>query len=223
VTHPELCELTARWAIKKKRAKVVLWEYQNLITGEFPDVLTFGSFDTTLYEIKMSRADFLADAKKDSRVRYRIKHYESLHMQTERIRDDENGGYLRIGKREVLKLKSIQRSTWPELQAFRSERPHLGAHRYFVCMDGLILKNEVYHGWGLIYFKEGKFRVVQQSQRFRANVHAERNLAAHALYLYAGGVTQNIIVKAFDRVTATENSLEVKRDNADQLSLLEEV
>jgi len=222
MTHPELCRLTAEWAMRKQRAKVILWEYQNLITGEFPDVLTFGSYDTTLYEIKMSRSDFLADAKKDSRVRYRIRHYESLYRYLKDIWDDEKKGYVEIDKRVKQRLHSIEIQHRREMESARVEKPHLGAFRYFVCMEGLILKEEVYPGWGLIYFKEGKFRMVKKSERFRANVHAERNLAAHALYLYAGGATENIIVRPFHSQVAAENPAGEKKDSGDQLSLLEE-
>lgn len=62
MTHSELCELTAR----KFCQTFAIWEVKG--KWENPDVITWNSSGrSTIYEIKMSRADFLADFKKKCR------------------------------------------------------------------------------------------------------------------------------------------------------------
>ena len=60
--HEELCELTAIKFVQT----FALWEVKG--KWENPDVITWNSSGrSTVYEIKMSRADFLADFKKKCR------------------------------------------------------------------------------------------------------------------------------------------------------------
>ena len=65
MTHFELCKKTAERFV----SSVALFEVSMLGIPEKPDVLDFNSSGrSTLYEIKMSRSDFLADRKKYSRA-----------------------------------------------------------------------------------------------------------------------------------------------------------
>lgn len=62
MTHEELCEATARKYVQT----FALWEVKG--KWENPDVITWNSSGrSTIYEIKMSRSDFLADFKKECR------------------------------------------------------------------------------------------------------------------------------------------------------------
>lgn len=62
MTHEELCEATARKFVQT----FALWEVKG--KWENPDVITWNSSGkSTIYEIKMSRSDFLADFKKKCR------------------------------------------------------------------------------------------------------------------------------------------------------------
>lgn len=62
MTHEELCEATARKYVQT----FALWEVKG--KWENPDVITWNSSGrSTVYEIKMSRSDFLADFKKKCR------------------------------------------------------------------------------------------------------------------------------------------------------------
>ena len=64
MTHFELCKKTAERFV----SSVALFEVSMLGIPEKPDVLDFNSSGrSTLYEIKMSRSDFLADKKKYAR------------------------------------------------------------------------------------------------------------------------------------------------------------
>lgn len=176
LTHSGLCRLAAeRFA---KDAWLALWEYQSFASGEFPDVLTFSASGTVLYEIKMSRADFLADAKKDARKKWRPKGYLSYEM------DWRTGKPL---------LNWIAQNS----ELYYIQRPHLGTRRYFVCEAGLIKPEELPEGWGLYWYSKGKFFKKRDSKKWRPDVHTERNIAAHALRRYASGNHENIIVKTY--------------------------
>ena len=62
MNHSELCELTARKYVET----FALWEVRG--RWENPDVITWNSSGrSTIYEIKMSRSDFIADFKKKCR------------------------------------------------------------------------------------------------------------------------------------------------------------
>lgn len=171
MTHAELCRLTAERFVKK--TWLALWEYQSYASAEFPDVLTFSGSGTALYEIKMSRADFLADAKKDARRKWKPKGYWSRY-------GDEPAVWM------------PQR---PEL--YYIQKPHLGTIRYFVCEAGLIKPEELPEGWGLYWYADGKFTKKRESKKWRPDVHTERDLAAHALRRYASGDSKGIIVRAY--------------------------
>ena len=70
VSHYDLCQLAA--AHYSKSSVVTLFEYKTMYSEENPDVLCFDTKTRTrLFEIKTSRADFLADAKKGCRISLR--------------------------------------------------------------------------------------------------------------------------------------------------------
>lgn len=191
MTHSELCLETARWAVKKGR--LALWEYQSTASPEFPDVLLFKSCDTVLYEIKMSRADFFADAKKEARSKWKVGGWWQIesdfgHGEKKGV----NGPWDRIIRKRWISWKSYR----PE--EFRIQAPHLGSKRFFVCPDGIIMPDEVPAGWGLIWFKDGKFRQKKDSAKFRANVRDERDLVAHAIQRMASGSDNGIVVRLYD-------------------------
>ncbi|MBL8968242.1 MAG: hypothetical protein JNG85_14645 [Spirochaetaceae bacterium] len=181
MTHSELCLATAEHFAKK--AWLALWEYQSFSSGEFPDVLLFGRDDTVLFEIKMSRADFLADTKKDARKKWKPRGY--VRYETD-------------WKTQKPLLNWIAQS--PEL--YYIEAPHLGARRYFVCESGLIKPEELPAGWGLYWYKGGKFYQKRESGKFRANIRDERNLAVHAFRRCASGDSTGIIINSYAEASA---------------------
>ena len=76
MTHTELCYLTAKRFIGENEIGLV--EYQISGNDEHPDVLMYYGMHTNLYEIKLSRSDFLADKKKDCRFEYKVKYWARL-------------------------------------------------------------------------------------------------------------------------------------------------
>lgn len=176
IDHYDLCKVTAEWAMKKYNADVAMYEYQNLFSGEFPDVLMFKNSQSTLFEIKTSHTDFLADSKKDCRKKYKNRWY----------------AYTTRDKKFDLQFKTLA----PDL--YYVEKPHLGKHRYFVCEKGIINKEEVPEGWGLYYFKSGRFYKQKESKVFSRNLFAENDILVHALRNYANGNTEKILVKWFN-------------------------
>jgi hypothetical protein len=200
LTHTELCHLTARRFGKK--ALVSLVEYQSYVTDEFPDVLVYNG-STTLFEIKTSRSDFLADAKKDCRIKWspKVSGYLSRRMLT---RYRENSFF-------VLKAER------PEL--YYIEYPHMGLRRYYVCESGLISKEDVKNGWGLYWVKGKRFYLQKESKKFRRNVHDEIIILAHAFRKYAYGKKDQIYLGEYKSsigvygVTSGDNTTAEARGN----------
>lgn len=64
--HTSLCALGANWLVRVHKCKAVLVERGSLMP-EMPDVIGFYHSDSFLIEAKLSRGDFLADAKKKFR------------------------------------------------------------------------------------------------------------------------------------------------------------
>ena len=173
MTHTELCRLTAERFVKDSGNNIALYEYQSFVSGEHPDVLVYGH-STILFEIKMSRADFLSDKHKDARVKYKTRSY--IH------RDNYTGRY------EIKYHRPIAR--W-------NEKPHLGLKRYYVCESGVIQPGEV-ERWGLYWFRGGKFFKKKESEIFVRNIHAENRLLSHAFRKYASSIEYvNIIIKPY--------------------------
>jgi len=72
LAHSHLIDIAERWLMKSKGCGFVLRELQCSGTSEIPDIIGFKlsnpySHSSILVECKVSRADFLADAKKDFR------------------------------------------------------------------------------------------------------------------------------------------------------------
>ncbi len=68
--HRDLCILAAKWLRRSKlRAPSCPYAVVELVTAaqESPDVFGWNYWATVLIEVKVSRSDFLADAKKDFR------------------------------------------------------------------------------------------------------------------------------------------------------------
>jgi len=159
-----------------KGSKVVVYEYQSYATTEYPDVLTFNNI-TTLYEIKVDRADFIRDSAKECRIKYTMKYFGTL-----------------AGANDKIKKAAF---SFPQLQELIKEKSHLGRKRYYVCPVGLIKPEEIKNGFGLYYYSGGKFRKVKESGTFRNDIFAEMALLAHAFRKYASGDGTNIMVNTY--------------------------
>ena len=176
MTHAELCKITA----KRFTKKIALYEYKSSASFEEPDALVFDMGRTTLYEIKMSREDFKADFKKECRKKYKISYW----AQPEHIKDE-------IMKRAYIRFRASN----PEL--YLKQAPHLGNERYFVCESELLQPDEMPEGWGLYWYKNGRFYNKKDSANFRANLRTENDLLIHALRRYASGDETGIIVNKY--------------------------
>jgi hypothetical protein len=181
ITHRELCIATA----KRFNDKFSLYEYKGTASKEEPDVPVFSFGQTTLFEIKVSLADFNRDQKKDIRKKYLLTWHAEFLLKHFRERSEE------YDKRVHRQYFRIQRDN-PTL--FYIQDDHLGNFRYYVCPDGLIPVEKLLEGWGLYYFKNGKFFLRKQSARFHSNLRTENNLAIHALRRYAGGDSTGILI-----------------------------
>jgi hypothetical protein len=180
LSHSDLCLATAKRFIDK----VALWEYQSFYSlDEQPDVLIYGKKKTILFEIKMSMADFTADKYKACRKKYTVPHW--AHWIGDDNIDEKN-------KKKKLRLLH------GEVEIDLIEKKHLGNRRYFVCPADVIPVNKVPEGWGLYWYKDGKFYHKKSSSRFRSNVKTECDLVAHALQRLASGNTTGIMVKTYD-------------------------
>jgi hypothetical protein len=182
VTHKELCIATAKRFINQ----VALIEYKSSASAEEPDVLVYGYQNTILYEIKMSRSDFLADQKKECRKKGTM-HYT---WQLEKMAENDP-----VVKRAYIRWQNY----WPEV--FIKQAPHLGSKRYYVCEWGLIKPEEIPEHWGLYWYRSGKFYIKKESSKFRVNMKDERDLLIHALRRWANGLDQpeceSIIIKKY--------------------------
>ncbi|MDR1323400.1 MAG: hypothetical protein LBK68_03070 [Candidatus Margulisbacteria bacterium] len=157
--HSELCKLTAERFLAN--CKIALWEFRKISESENPDVLCYSGYGfTELYEIKLSRADFLADAAKPARIKHVFvgEYYNKITKQW----------YFRAGT----KYKIV---------------PHLGRERYYVCPSELIYPDDIKNGFGLYWYNNGKFSLKKKSERFRNDIQAENTLLIHAFRIYAFG------------------------------------
>ncbi|GHU75351.1 hypothetical protein FACS189461_1460 [Spirochaetia bacterium] len=195
ITHSELCLKTAQ----RFAEKVALYEYKSYVSQEEPDVLAFGFNGTTLFEIKMSLSDFNADKYKDCRVKYRVPYWAkqlcyvtNRHSPTiDRLAAEQAE---KNGKKKI-QFKCIQGR--PEVVLI--EREHLGNRRYFVCPDKLIPAEKLPEGWGLYYYKNGKFYLKKESKLFRSNLKKENHLLIHAMRRYGSGDSTGIIINTYNK------------------------
>jgi hypothetical protein len=184
ITHRELCIATA----KRFNDKFALYEYKGTASREEPDVLVFGFGGTMLFEIKVSLADFNADKKKQVRKKYILRwHLDYL----DRMFRENPANYDKRIHRQFFKL----RRDHPSLFYIQNDR--LGNRRYYVCPWGLIPVEKIPDGWGLYYFKNGKFFLKKESAQFRSNLRTENNLAIHALRRYASGDNTGILINTY--------------------------
>lgn len=192
MSHFDLCHAIAeKVGVGKGKAWVTLYEYQGYATDEFPDVLAFSGGETILYEIKTSRSDFLADAKKEARKKWRPKvSWWFTGAMSKRVE-----GYM---KAEVPELYYIQ-------------APHLGSYRFFVCEPGIIEVKDLPEGWGLCWFKGGRMYSKAPSKRWRPNLHMERNILAHAFRRYASGDRTGILVNTYAEISQAAQAEEEQR------------
>lgn len=204
MTHNELCRKTAEWVIRPPSADwLALYEYQSYATQEFPDVLSYSASGTRLYEIKMSHSDFLADAKKESRISWipPVYAWANLHKQIEDIKtwQKKRSKALYVDKNfsHVLTGLDIRYGNIGGWRKSYIQVPHLGGQRFFVCATGTISENELPEGWGLIYFDGKKFKEIRKSGPWKADVRAERDLMAHALRRFASGDQTGILVHTY--------------------------
>lgn len=176
ITHFELCKKTAEWALYKFRFHVALFEYQTLISNEHPDVLLYKDY-SILFEIKLSRQDFLSDLKKECRIEKEIKYFT------------------RFNRNRLNKINGIN---WEKLgmENLVIQAPHLGLYRYYVCPKGLINADEVPNNWGLYWYDEN-FKLKKESKTFKRDLYKENQLLAHAFRKYASGNIDNIFINKF--------------------------
>ena len=182
ITHGELCLAVA----KKFNRKFALYEYKSTAYIEQPDVLVFDHGRTILFEIKMSLSDFRKDQYKDCRKKYTV----PMWCYSIPTRNAQGGGKYNEDK---LTIKTQNGHLEIEL----IENRHLGNRRYFVCPWELIPVDKVPEGWGLIYYRNGKFFLKKDSGKFQSNLRAENNLVIHALRRYASGDTTGILVNTY--------------------------
>lgn len=182
ISHYDLCLKTAEWSVKK--SKITVYDYKSYATGEFPDCLSFNGSQSTLYEIKVGRGDFLSDRKKECRKEHKVKVRRGYYWESDyRISPPE----LNAKREEHYSSKTITKSY--------TEYPHMGIRRYYVCPEGLIMPEEV-GNWGLIWFN-GKFSIKKKSEKFRRNLYEENALLVHALRKKLNGESVNVIAKGW--------------------------
>lgn len=203
IDHSTLCRLTAEWTLKPPGADwLALYEYQSFASQEFPDVLAYSPAGTTLYEIKTSHADFLADQKKEARVlRARCSAYSGIYTEIHDIRNrfGNKTEALYVDKRFTRRLDKIEVFCNYYISEDKSyqQAPHLGQRRYYVCEPGVIKESELPNGWGLIYFEKNKFRTVRKSDHWKPDMRTERDLIANALRRHSSGDSTGIMVRTY--------------------------
>jgi len=178
ITHGELCVAVA----KRYSKKVALYEYKSTASAEEPDVLVFNQDNTILFEIKVSLSDFKRDQYKDCRKKYRCQ-YWAFHLPINPAAMNEKNVRLKLDKGHI-DIRLI-------------EKEHLGNRRYFVCPWGVIPLDKIPEGWGLIYYKAGKFFCQKQSAKFRSDLRTENRLVVHALRRYASGDSTGILINTY--------------------------
>ena len=67
MTHSDLVKIAEKWLLGTRKCSFAFTELVCLATSEIPDAIGFHSGQTTLIECKVSRADFLSDAKQPFR------------------------------------------------------------------------------------------------------------------------------------------------------------
>ena len=154
--HFELCKKTAEWVLKRSGVHVVLFDYQSTATGEFPDCLSFDGDLSSLYEIKISRADFLSDKIKDCRKAYKFRYSRNYYWE-HRIKD------------VVMERKRREHFSYKTIVEYKMEYSHLGCNRYYVCPAGLISPEE--RGINeFIHYGRSSFWVAREKMQFQIDL-----------------------------------------------------
>ncbi|GHT87223.1 hypothetical protein FACS1894137_14120 [Spirochaetia bacterium] len=195
ITHSELCLKTAQ----RFAEKVALYEYKSYVSQEEPDVLAYGFNGTTLFEIKMSLSDFNADKYKDCRVKYHVPHWAGQLYYSTKIRSPTIDRMAAEQSEKTGGKKIVFECIQGKPEAFLIEREHLGNRRYFVCPDKLIPVEKLPEGWGLYYYKNGKFYLKKGSKPFRSNLRKENHLLIHAMRRYGSGDSTGIIINTYNK------------------------
>lgn len=198
ISHYDLSKATAEWAIKS--SDIALFEYQSWASSEFPDCLVFHNHTTTLYEVKVSRPDFLRDREKPFRKLVGVTVMTAYYWE-----------YAKKHEHMGLKINNFKGTWWqffekyyPKNKIIQEEKKSaLGRYRYYVCPAGLIDPGEV-GDWGLYWFKNGRFTKKKESATFRRNMHAENAILVHALRKIKNEGDKRVLVKPYQRVEATE-------------------
>lgn len=185
IDHFTLCKETARWAAKKN--DLCIFDYQSYSTYEFPDCLAFKGAFTTLYEIKVDRADFIKDATKECRKSKVITYAPDYYWETD----------IRFARIHTIKEHAAnEHYRHAELWCKEKEYPHLGRKRYYVCPAGLINPDET-GNWGLIWYKDKRFSERKISHKFRNDMYSELAIMVHALRKQKNTGNDNVITKAY--------------------------
>jgi hypothetical protein len=189
---------------KRFNKTISLYEYKSSVSREEPDVMVFGYGGTELYEIKMSLSDFNADKYKECRKKYRLPVWANrltlYNSDPVKLKNELECAKIRMaleqrirGENHTVKFEMIKGK--PEIEIVEQE--HFGKYRYFVCPDGVIPVDKMPDGWGLYYFKNGKFYCKRKSLVFRPNIHKELDILAHAMRRYASGDNTGILVNTY--------------------------
>ena len=188
ISHTDLCIATA----KRFNEKIALYEYKSFVSNEEPDVLVFCYNHTMLFEIKTSISDFKKDQHKEARKKYTTQ-YWARHLPLKEP-DSEGNNYS-----SLLKLDK------GHVEIVYVEKAHLGNKRYYVCPWGLIPIELVPEGWGLYYYKNGKFFLKKESNRFRSNYRKEIDLVIHSMRRYASGDSTGILINTYGGEKENDN------------------
>jgi len=194
--HFELCKLTAER--EAKRCDVVFFDYQSYSTYEFPDCLSFNDSHTTLFEIKVSRPDFLREKKKQSRIistklltqpyNWEISAIKGAYNQVDQIKT-KNGSF-NFGQFIAEKFPA-------QIIVKEENNTRLGKKRFYVCPTGLIQPEEVGF-WGLYWVKNNRFTLKKESCIFKRNIYDEQAIILHALRKQINtGKNDRVIVKPY--------------------------
>ena len=186
--------------------------------------MVYYPFHTILYEVKVSRSDFLADRKKAARVKWHYPVHWHLKEQKDEIGERIRTGKYRVVKESIWQLNRIwideDYYNWERASKFRVEKPHLGGQRFYVVPWGLVKPEEVPEGWGLYWYREsdGRFFKKKSSEKFRPNVKLERDILTHAMRRMVNLGPKGIVVRPY---SVQENELRTRNSAGASVSPLQ--
>lgn len=92
--------------------------------------------------------------------------------------------------RIVYKLDSKMR-----IETFKSS---IGTNRYYVCPEGIIKKEDLPIGWGLIwYYDNGNFKIQKKSGLFKIDKGLENRLLINTLKRINYGKCNNVLIRDY--------------------------